>query len=74
MKEALYNYGVIYLGTVLLMVGPYFIDSIEGKAASALGLMLLTVQTQRTKQYNLSLLNVVGVVGYLYSLYNQIYS
>ena len=74
MKEALYKYGVIYLGTVLLMVAPPIIDSIEGKVASALGLMLLTIQTQRTKQYNLSILNVVGAVGYLYSLYNQIFS
>jgi len=33
-----------------------------------LGLILITIQTQKTKQYNLSLLNLVGFSGYLYSL------
>lgn len=73
MKETLYKYAVIYLGTILMMVGPYFVSTIEGKVACALGLALLTVQTQKTKQYNLSLLNIVGMGGYLWSLYNQIF-
>tara|TARA_R110000803_G_scaffold37781_4_gene81559 strand:- start:23628 stop:23852 length:225 start_codon:yes stop_codon:yes gene_type:complete len=71
MKELLYKYGVIYFGTVCLMVGPYFIQLPIGKILSVVGLALLTVQTQRTKSYNLSLLNVVGIGGYIFSLYKQ---
>ena len=37
-----------------------------------LGLILITIQTQKTKQYNLSLLNAVGIVGYLFALLKTI--
>lgn len=68
MKEQLYKYGVIYLGTIIMMLSPFVIDSWVGKVGMVVGLILLTIQTQKTKQYNLSLLNLVGIVGYLYSL------
>ena len=64
----LYQYGVIYFGTALMMLSPFIIDSIYGKIGMVVGLILITVQTQKTKQYNLSLLNLVGITGYLYSL------
>jgi hypothetical protein len=64
----LYQYGVIYFGTTLMMLSPFFIDSNYGKMGMMLGLILITIQTQKTKQYNLSLLNLVGFSGYLYSL------
>jgi len=66
--ELLYQYGVIYFGTALMMLSPFIIDSIYGKMGMVVGLILITVQTQRTKQYNLSLLNLVGITGYIYSL------
>lgn len=66
--EWLYQYGVIYFGTALMMLSPFFIDSIYGKMGMMMGLILITIQTQKTKQYNLSLLNAVGFSGYLYSL------
>ena len=66
--DKLYQYGVIYFGTALMMLSPFIIDSIYGKMGMVVGLILITVQTQRTKQYNLSLLNLVGITGYLYSL------
>jgi hypothetical protein len=66
--DFLYQYGVIYLGTLLMMLSPFFIDSIYGKIGIMFGLALITIQTQKTKQYNLSLLNAVGFSGYLYSL------
>jgi len=72
MKEQLYKYGVIYLGTLSLMVAPFFIQTPYGKVCSILGLILITVQTQKTKSYNLSLLNIVGIVGYLFSLTKQL--
>jgi len=68
MKEQLYKYGVIYLGTIIMMLSPFVIDSWVGKVGMLVGLILLTIQTQKTKQYNLSLLNLVGFIGYLYSL------
>jgi hypothetical protein len=67
-NEKLYKYGVLYFGTGLMMVSPFFIDSVYGKVGMLVALILITIQTQKTKQYNLSLLNVVGFMGYLYSL------
>ena len=49
--ELLYQYGVIYFGTALMMLSPFIIDSIYGKMGMVVGLILITVQTQRTKQY-----------------------
>ena len=68
MNEKLYKYGVIYLGTVIMMISPYFINTEIGKVGMIMGLSLITIQTQKTKQYNLSFLNVVAVFGYLFSL------
>lgn len=68
LKEKLYKYGVIYLGTTLMMLSPFAIDLWVGKVGMIVGLILITIQTQVTKQYNLSLLNLVGICGYMYSL------
>ncbi len=67
-KDRLYRIVVIYIGTIFMMISPFFIDTNQGKIGMLIGLTLITVQTQRTKQYNLSLLNFVGFCGYLYSL------
>jgi len=72
MNEKLYKYGVIYLGTSIMMLSPYFINLHIGKIGMLIGLALLTIQTQKTKQYNLSLLNIVGFCGYLFSLYQTL--
>ena len=68
LKPLLYKYGVIYFGTSLMMFSPFVIDSWVGKLGMIIGLILITIQTQTTKQYNLSLLNLVGITGYLYAL------
>jgi len=70
-QELLYKIFVIYIGTASLMIGPFFVNFLLGKILSAVGLALLTIQTQRTKSYNLSLLNLVGICGYLYSIFTQ---
>ena len=67
-KDRLYRVVVIYIGTFFMMISPFFIDTNQGKVGMLIGLALITIQTQRTKQYNLSLLNFVGFCGYLYSL------
>jgi len=70
-KELLYKIFVVIIGTGCMMVGPFFVNFLLGKILSVIGLALLTVQTQRTKSYNLSLLNAVGICGYLYSIFTQ---
>ena len=67
-NDRLYRLVVIYIGTFFMMISPFFIDTNQGKIGMLIGLALITVQTQKTKQYNLSLLNFVGFCGYLYSL------
>jgi len=70
-KELLYKIFVVFIGTAYMMVGPFLINFTIGKILSIAGLSLLTVQTQKTKSYNLSLLNAVGICGYIYSLISQ---
>jgi len=70
-KNLLYKVFVIYVGTLCMMAGPFVVNTIEGKLVCITGLALLTVQTQKTKSYNLSLLNAVGICGYLYSIFTQ---
>ena len=53
-----------------MMAGPFFVNGLSGKLMMIAGLSLLTIQTQKTKSYNLSLLNVVGICGYLYSIFS----
>ena len=67
-NDRLYRLVVIYIGTFFMMISPFFIDTNQGKIGMLIGLALITIQTQRTKQYNLTLLNFVGFCGYLYSL------
>ena len=70
--DRLYRLVVIYIGTFFMMISPFFIDTNQGKVGMLIGLALITIQTQRTKQYNLSLLNFVGFCGYLYSLIKNV--
>ena len=67
----MYKIFVVFIGTGCMMIGPYFINHTIGKVLSVIGLSLLTIQTQKTKSYNLSILNVVGIFGYLYSIFTQ---
>lgn len=69
-KKLLYKVFVIYIGTICMMAGPFFVNGLSGKLMMIAGLALLTIQTQKTKSYNLSLLNAVGICGYLYSIFS----
>ena len=69
-KDLLYKIFVIYIGTGCMMAGPFFVNGLSGKLMMISGLALLTIQTQKTKSYNLSLLNVVGICGYIYSIFS----
>ena len=70
-KDLLYKIFVVFIGTGCMMIGPFFVNFTIGKVLSVIGLSLLTIQTQKTKSYNLSLLNVVGICGYLYIIFTQ---
>ena len=69
-KDLLYKIFVIYIGTFCMMAGPFFVNDLSGKILCITGLALLTIQTQKTKSYNLSLLNMVGISGYFYSIFS----
>ena len=45
-RNRLYRYFVIYIGTLFMMVSPFFIDTNEGKVGMLIGLTLITIQTQ----------------------------
>lgn len=70
-KNLLYKVFVIYIGTFCMMAGPFIVNTVEGKLICITGLALLSIQTQKTKSYNLTALNVVGICGYLYSIFTQ---
>lgn len=58
-----------WLGAVCMMAAPFIIDTDAGKLLAIAGLSLLTLQAIATRCYNLVLLNIVGIGGYIYALY-----
>jgi len=56
-----------YLGAAALAVAPFTIDTPEGKLMAIAGLALLTLQSVHLKAYNLTFLNIAGIVGYTYA-------
>ena len=58
-----------WVGAACMVAAPFIIDTDEGKLLAIAGLALLTVQAVATKSYNLIMLNVLGIGGYLYALY-----
>lgn len=57
-----------WIGAAAMMAAPFFIDTDAGKITAAAGLALLTVQAIRLKGWNLVALNIVGIVGYIWSI------
>ena len=58
-----------WVGAVCMMAAPFIIDTDAGKLLAIAGLSLLTLQAMATRCYNLVLLNIVGIGGYIYALY-----
>lgn len=58
-----------WLGALLMVAAPPFIDTDAGKMAAIAGLALLMVQAIDAKLWNLVLLNTFGILGYCYALY-----
>jgi len=57
-----------WIGSGLLCLAPFLINFWYGKILAILGLTLLTFQAVEKKLYNLIVLNVVGILGYFWSL------
>ena len=58
-----------YVGSIVASISPFFINSTEGKVAEIIGLSILTIQVARHKQYNLVLLNLASITGFLVSIF-----
>lgn len=58
-----------WIGTALLCAAPFLIDSDIGKILMIVGLALLCLQAIQKSCYNLVILNITGIFGYVYSLY-----
>tara|TARA_B100002019_G_C21238071_1_gene583907 strand:- start:1035 stop:1232 length:198 start_codon:yes stop_codon:yes gene_type:complete len=58
-----------WIGTALLCVAPFIIDTDAGKVFMIVGLALLSLQAYEKECYNLILLNTIGAIGYAINLY-----
>ena len=58
-----------WVGAVLLCIAPPIIDSDLGKVLASLGLAILCLQAWHKACYNLILLNIIGIGGYLNAIY-----
>lgn len=56
-----------YLGAACLTIAPFYINYRWAKYTAAAGLALLTVQAIDAALWNLVILNLAGIVGYLKS-------
>jgi len=61
-----------WLGTSMLFFGPYLMNYQIGFILNACGIMLLTPQVLKAKQWNLVILNIVSSTGYWLQIFNII--
>jgi len=58
-----------WVGALLLCIAPPIINTDLGKALAIAGLAILCLQAWQKECYNLILLNIIGIGGYLYAIY-----
>ncbi len=58
-----------WVGALLLCIAPPIIDTDFGKGLAIAGLAILCLQAWHKACYNLILLNIIGIGGYLYAIY-----
>lgn len=63
---------VAWIGTTMLLFGPYLLQYKIGFILNCVGIVLLTPQVWRHKQWNLVFLNIVSSTGYLLQILNII--
>jgi len=59
-----------WVGALGLMSAPFFIDTLAGKLLASVSLLILIPQTIQKRAYNLTLLNFVGICGYLWNIFH----
>ena len=59
-----------WLGAAAMVAAPFIIDTQGGKMLACFGLALLSFQAYKMRAFNLLLLNLAGIVGYIWSLSN----
>lgn len=57
-----------WTGSAALCGAPFIIDSLAGKLLAIFGLSAVIPQTIQKRAFNLTLLNVVGIIGYLFEV------
>ena len=63
---------VAWIGTAMLLFGPYLLQYKIGFILNAMGIMLLTPQVYKAKQWNLVFLNIISSTGYWLQIFNII--
>ena len=63
---------IAWLGTSMLFFGPYLLQYRIGFILNAIGIMCLTPQVVKAKQWNLVILNIVSSTGYWLQIFNII--
>ena len=58
-----------WVGALLLCIAPPIIDTDLGKVLASSGLAILCLQAWHKECYNLILLNIIGIGGYLNAIY-----
>ena len=58
-----------WAGAALMCAASFNIDADFGKAMAIAGLLLLTLQANANRCYNLVLLNAISIGGFSYALY-----
>ena len=58
-----------WIGAALMCAASFNIDADYGKAMAIVGLLLLTLQANSNRCYNLVLLNAISIGGFSYALY-----
>ena len=56
---------IAWFGAALLCAAPFLIDTTFGKSIACIGLACLTYQAYGLKAYNLIIINIVGILGYM---------
>ena len=56
---------IAYLGTAILLIAPYLVHLKIGFVLLIIGIGMVTPQVLKAKQYNLVLLNISSMIGYL---------
>lgn len=57
-----------WIGALAMVSASFLINHPEGKLLAIIGLSFLTVQSWENKTHNLTLLNIVSMVGFVFSL------